>query len=72
MMDKLPGARPVCEHGHSVGGMYSCKECHKRDTAIKLELQPLADSFWERRGEWTVEYLLFRAYRMGMRHKGKR
>lgn len=60
-----PMALPRCEHGGRPGW---CSDCQKRDQEINARVKPLADEFWESRGGRDLEWLLLRAYRMGMNH----
>ena len=61
-----PASPPRCEHGYYC----NCKECAFRDMQIKLKVAPLVDLFWANKGRnmGDIEHLIFRAYRMGMRH----
>jgi len=62
-----PESLPRCEHGRLAP---VCPECRKIDKKIYEDVQPLADEFWEnaRDANRSIEHMLLRAYRMGMRH----
>jgi hypothetical protein len=67
-----PVGLPTCEHGFVFGGSKhhsrGCQQCNERDKAIREAVKPMADEFWAYRGQREIEHLLYRAYRMGMRH----
>lgn len=69
-MNKVPGppSLPKCEHGRI--DFENCEQCMNRDRKIFKAIRPLADEFYNRRGDGCLlQALLFRAYRMGMKHQ---
>lgn len=68
--DRPPGLPPIprCEHGNLPE---YCRDCILRHEIYTLVV-PLVNEFYERRGGVRrLEHLLYRAYRMGMRHEEK-
>ena len=67
-MNERPQSLPKCEHRRI--DVSSCPDCRMRDKKIAEAVQPLADEFWEnaRTANRSIEHMLLRAYRMGMRH----
>ena len=67
----LPGPRslPECEHGVTIH--LRCQQCIDRDRTAREAVKPLVDLYWENRGRnaGDLDHLLFRAYRLGMKHK---
>jgi cytochrome c2 len=66
---KRPGGRPQCEHGRL--DFDRCPKCHERDAQAKEAVRPLAANFWEHKGRnaGDLDHLLYRAYRLGMKHE---
>ena len=56
-----PQSLPRCEHGR----VSDCPSCDEQRRQIEELLQPLADEFWDDRGDHSMEHLLYRAYRLG-------
>jgi len=56
-----PQSLPRCEHGR----VSDCLSCGEQKRQIEELLQPLADEFWDNRGDRSIEHLLYRAYKLG-------
>ena len=64
-----PPDRPVCKHGHPVGMAHGCQKCIQEGLDIRDKVGPLVDDFWDHKGSHDLEWLMVRAYRMGMEHE---
>jgi len=65
-MMKRPANRPVCKHDRMPG---NCGECYREQEEIRAKIKPLADEFWDSKGERDIEHLMIRAYHMGEQSK---
>lgn len=65
----MPKALPRCEHGRSPG---NCSLCQENNQRAAMLVKPLVDEFWAHRGQRDLEWLMVRAYFMGVRAEKER